>query len=339
MAYRYRKTKPDPPVSVERLARGIAIGDRAALARAITLAESDRPDHFRLAQELLQRVGDRTGNTLRIGITGVPGAGKSTFIETFGMKLCALGKKVAVLAVDPSSALSKGSIMGDKTRMANLAKHPNAFIRPSATGGHLGGVHRKTRESILLCEAAGYDVILVETVGVGQNETAVRTMVDCFLLLAITGAGDELQGMKKGLMELVDIVLVHKADGDNKEKALETKKELDRIFRFLKPATEGWQVRVLPCSSLTGEGIGDVIDLVFRFERETKKSGIFAERRRKQTKDWLYSAIADQLQNAFFRDGRIREVLPETESDVMSGKLPVSAAAEKLLAIFLESRL
>ena len=238
------KLTPNPSaprrnVDIEAYAEGVVSGNRAILARAITLVESNAPHHFEAAQALLQMLLPHTGNSIRIGITGVPGAGKSTFIDTFGSYLTAQGYKVAVLAIDPSSSVTRGSILGDKTRMGNLSRDENAFIRPSPTGGMLGGVARKTRESILVCEAAGYNVILVETVGTGQSEITVRSMVDFFLLILITGAGDELQGIKKGVIEIADALLINKADGDNKIPAQAARAEYNRVLRFLTSATKG----------------------------------------------------------------------------------------------------
>jgi LAO/AO transport system kinase len=317
-------------LSISQLYEGIIRQDRSHLARAITLIESNSDQHFELAQELLQKVLPYSGNSLRVGITGVPGAGKSTFIEAFGMHLCNLGLRVAVLAVDPSSTLSGGSILGDKTRMEQLSRHPNAFIRPSPSEGKLGGVHRKTRETMLLCEAAGFDVILVETVGVGQSEATIRDMVDFFLLLVLTGAGDELQGMKKGIMELVDAIVVNKADGENKPLALKTKKEYNQILHFLHPATLGWETKAYTCSSLFEEGIDEMWKTIIEFEMKTKDSGVFFERRKKQTKEWLYSMISEQLHYRFFHQSKVRSVLPILEKAVMEGEKTVAAAVDEL---------
>jgi LAO/AO transport system kinase len=316
--------------SIPQLYEGIIQQDRSQLARAITLIESNSDQHFELAQELLQKVLPYSGKALRIGITGVPGAGKSTFIEAFGMQLCDLGKRVAVLAVDPSSKLSGGSILGDKTRMEHLSRHPNAFIRPSPSEGKLGGVHRKTRETMLLCEAAGFDVILVETVGVGQSEAMIREMVDFFLLLVLTGAGDELQGMKKGIMELVDAIAVNKADGENKPLALKTKKEYNQILHFLHPATPGWETKAYTCSSLQVEGIVEIWNVIQVFEGHTKKSGVFYQRRKTQTKEWLYSMISEQLHYRFFHQPEVKSVLPLLEKAVMDGEKTVTAAVGEL---------
>lgn len=321
--------KQEIPQNIDDLKEGILLGDRAKLARAITLIESNAPQHFDYAQKLLQSVMKHTGKSIRIGISGVPGAGKSTFIETFGTFLCQHGNKVAVLAVDPSSSVNGGSILGDKTRMEELARNPLAFIRPSPSEGTLGGVHRKTRETMLLCEAAGFDVILVETVGVGQSEAIVRGMVDFFLLLALTGAGDDLQGMKKGILELVDMIVVNKADGINKKAALKTKSEYSRILHFLKSPTKGWEAKSHTCSSLNGEGIPALWNVISDFTKSTKQSGVFEERRRMQAKEWMYSLINDQLQKLFYQNARIRRMLPQLENEVIAGGKTVTQAVQE----------
>lgn len=326
--------KQDRPQDIKELKEGILLGERARLARAITLIESNAPQHFEYAQSLLQSIMTHTGKSIRIGISGVPGAGKSTFIEAFGTYLCQAGHKVAVLAVDPSSSINGGSILGDKTRMEELARNPRAFIRPSPSEGTLGGVHRKTRETMLLCEAAGFDVILVETVGVGQSEAIVRGMVDFFLLLALTGAGDELQGMKKGILELVDVIVVNKADGSNKTAALRTKSEYSRILHFLKSPTKGWQAKSLTCSSLNGEGIPALWEVIGEFTGLTKQSGVFEERRRMQAKEWLYSLVNEQLQTLFFQNERIKRMLPQLENEVIAGKKTVTQAVQEAFTNF-----
>ncbi|MFE8702553.1 methylmalonyl Co-A mutase-associated GTPase MeaB [Cytobacillus sp. FJAT-54145] len=333
---RFRKKAPTGP-TIEELANGILTGDRTLLARSITLIESNAEHHFRKAQQLLQSVLSQTGKSIRIGITGVPGAGKSTFIEAFGTYLCDLGLKVAVLAVDPSSSITGGSILGDKTRMEQLARNPRAFIRPSPSGGKLGGVHRKTRETMLLCEAAGFDVILVETVGVGQSEVIVRDMVDFFMLLVLTGAGDELQGMKKGIMELADGVFVNKADGSNMPYAQKTKEEYNRILHFLQPATKGWQTKAYTCSALHGQGINHVWATIKEFEETTKQSGVFEDRRRKQSKEWVYSMIVDHLETSFFYHPLVKEMLPKIENEVIAGNRTVTSAVEELFQMYNQS--
>jgi LAO/AO transport system kinase len=313
---------------------GIIAGDRTILSRAITLVESNSPAHFDLAQLVVQEILHRTGSSVRVGITGVPGAGKSTFIETLGCRLCDKGHNVAVLAVDPSSSVSRGSILGDKTRMENLAKLPNAFIRPSPSGGTLGGLTRKSRETLLLCEAAGYDVILVETVGVGQSETTVRSMVDFFLLIVITGAGDELQGMKKGVMELADAILINKADGNNAMKAEGTRVEYDRMLHYLRPATEGWVTHAHTCSAVTGKGIDEIWGVVMKFMDTVRESGVFSERRRQQTLSWVYSMVEDHLRQEFYRCPAVMKNRDAIEKRVIAGDLSATGAASELIRMF-----
>jgi LAO/AO transport system kinase len=333
----FQKRKSMEP-NIEALVNGVLSGNRGQLARAITLVESNAEQHFHKAQELLQKLLAHSGKAIRIGITGVPGAGKSTFIEAFGTYLCDLGLRVAVLAIDPSSSLSGGSILGDKTRMEKLSRNPRAFIRPSPTAGKLGGVHRKTREAMLICEAAGFDVILIETVGVGQSEVIIRDMVDFFMLLVLTGAGDELQGMKKGIMELADAVLVHKADGSNKEKAEQTRKEYSRILHFLQPATKGWASKAYTCSSITVEGIKEVWDIIKDFEKQGKSSGVFTERRKGQQRDWIYSLITDTLHYSFFHHPEVKLKLPQLENEVMAGEKTAATAVEILFHTFLAGK-
>ncbi|AGK54815.1 membrane ATPase/protein kinase [Bacillus sp. 1NLA3E] len=332
---RFRKRSDVFEPSVEELATGVRSGDRSMLARAITLIESNAEHHFQKGQQLLQSLLPYSGNSIRIGITGVPGAGKSTLIEAFGTYLCEQGHKVAVLAVDPSSSISGGSILGDKTRMGELANNPRAFIRPSPSQGKLGGVHRKTRETLALCEASGFDVILIETVGVGQSEVVVRNMVDFFMLIVLTGAGDELQGMKKGIMELADAIVVNKADGANKPLAEKTRLEYMRIVHFLLPATKGWATKVATCSALNDEGINGIWDIICDFDRQTKESGVFDSRRRIQTKEWIYAMIIDQLQSSFFHHPEVKFLLPKVENEVISGDRTVTSAVESLFKVYL----
>jgi LAO/AO transport system kinase len=321
-------------LSIDEYERGVLDGDRMVLARAITLVESNKPEHFEQAQELLRRVLPHSGNSIRIGITGVPGVGKSTFIEALGMNLCDRGHRLAVLAVDPSSSITRGSILGDKTRMESLSRRKEAFIRPSPSSGALGGVARKSRESIVLCEAAGFDVIFVETVGVGQSEISVRSMVDFFLLLMLTGAGDELQGIKKGVIEMADALLINKADGENKMRARTAKAEYIRALHYLAPATSGWRVRVETCSAMTGEGIGEFWELIEEFRQSTGESGVFAQRRREQAREWLHALIAEQLQARFYQNSGVREQLKHIEGAVTSGELPAASGAVELLNTF-----
>jgi LAO/AO transport system kinase len=318
-------------LTVDDYVQGVIEGNRSMLARAITLVESNAAAHFDMAQEVLQQLLPHTGNSMRIGITGVPGAGKSTFIEAFGMLLLERGHRVAVLAVDPTSSVTRGSILGDKTRMEHLAREQNAFIRPSPTSGMLGGVTRKSRETMLVCEAGGFDIILVETVGVGQSEITVRSMVDFFLLLMITGAGDELQGIKKGVIELADALLINKADGENKPRAQSARSEYNRALHYLPPATEGWRTRAYTCSSIHGDGIPDIWDVIQKFRQQTGESGVFDERRRKQALDWLHSMVEQQLQAYFYSHPGVRETLPRVEQAVADGTLPATTAARELL--------
>ncbi|MDP4169383.1 MAG: methylmalonyl Co-A mutase-associated GTPase MeaB [Bacillota bacterium] len=332
---RFQKRATSAP-TVDQLQKGVLNGERGFLARAITLIESNAEHHFHEAQSLLQKLLPYSGQSIRIGITGVPGAGKSTFIESFGLYLCSLGLKVAVLAVDPSSSISGGSILGDKTRMEQLARNPLAFIRPSPSGGKLGGVHRKTREAMLLCEAAGFDVILVETVGVGQSEVIIREMVDFFMLLVLTGAGDELQGMKKGIMELADAVIVHKADGINKVLADQTRLEYNRILHFLQPATKGWETKAHTISSLQNTGIAEMWGAIKKFESIGKKSGLFEERRKAQSREWMRSMITDQLLFTFFHHPDVKQKLPRLENEVISGEKTAASAVEILFQAFMQ---
>jgi len=306
-------------LTAQEYADGIIAGERGVLSRAITIIESNAPKHFELGQEIIRLILPHTGNSVRVGITGVPGAGKSTTIEALGNFLCDSGKKVAVLAVDPSSAVSRGSILGDKTRMETLSKRPEAFIRPSPSGGTLGGVTRKSRETILLCEAAGFDTILVETVGVGQSEITVRSMVDFFLVLVITGAGDELQGIKKGVIEIADAVLVNKADGDNRPKALAAKSEYNQVLHYLRPATEGWITKAHTCSALTGEGITEMWDVIMTFMGVIKESGIFQSRRGQQTINWVKQMTEEYVRGRIFDNPIIKSVMLENEAQITNG--------------------
>jgi len=321
-------------LSVDDYVGGVLAGDRNALGQAITLVESNAQAHMEMAQEVLRRVIPHSGRSIRIGITGVPGAGKSTFIEALGLYLCERGHRVAVLAVDPSSKVTGGSILGDKTRMELLSRDLRAFIRPSPSSGTLGGVTRKSRETILVCEAAGFDVILVETVGVGQSETTVRSMVDFFLLVMIAGAGDELQGIKKGIMELADALLVNKADGDNKPRAKAAKLEYNRALHYLAPATDGWQTRAYSCSSLTGEGIPEIWSIVEAFREKTVESGVLEKRRRAQTLDWVYSMVEEHLRASFFQHAGVERIRAEIEHDVTWGRMPPTVAVQHLIAEF-----
>ncbi len=318
---------PDP----EELAAAILAGDTIRLARGITLIESEAPRHEALAERLVQLLLPNVGGAMRVGITGVPGVGKSSLIEALGCWLCDNGRRVAVLAVDPTSSLTGGSILGDKTRMEQLSRRPNAFIRPSPSGRTLGGVARKSRETLLLCEAAGFDVVLVETVGVGQSETTVRSMVDLFLLLALTGAGDDLQGIKKGIMELADLIAITKADGDNKLRAQKARAELEQVLHFLHPATEGWSTPVITCSSHDGMGIGELWVTVEKFFAEGHRKGWILRRRHEQLRDWFRSLLEEAVLRRFFADAKVNERLPQIEEAVLAGKLGAVSGVRELI--------
>lgn len=321
-------------LSVDDHVQGVLAKDRMVIARTITLIESNARAHIDKAQEVLRQLLPHTGQSIRVGITGVPGVGKSTFIESLGTMLCDQGHFVAVLAVDPSSSLTRGSILGDKTRMEKLARHPHAFIRPSPSGGTLGGVARKSRETILLCEAAGFDVILVETVGVGQSETTVRSMVDFFLLLMLAGAGDELQGIKKGIIELADALLINKADGDNKMRAMAARQEYSRALHYLTPATDGWTAKAYTCSSLTNEGISDIWQVIEKFHAQTTESGVLETRRRAQLREWVYAMVEEHLLNRFFEHPGVAKMVPDIEQSVIEGTMPATVAVHSLLQAF-----
>ncbi len=316
---------------------GIRAGDRVVLSRAITLIESTHPRHQDKAQEVINACLPHAGDSKRIAITGVPGVGKSTFIEALGMRLVKDDERLAVLTVDPSSERSRGSILGDKTRMGSLANHPNAFIRPSPTAGSLGGVARKTRETIVLCEAAGFNTIFVETVGVGQSEVTVHSMVDVFLLLALAGAGDELQGIKRGIMEMADLIAVTKADGGNERAAEQARQEFQRALKLFPPTDSGWQPRVLTCSAVTGSGIEDVWDGVCDYLEHVRADGYFEKRRRRQSRYWMHQTIEQRLRHEFFSDPEVTAALDAIEKDVLDGRLTSFAAAEKLLQLYRRS--
>ena len=322
-----RKVQP----SAEELIQGILAGNITALSRAITLVESTNPIHLAKANTIINSCLPHANQSVRIGITGVPGVGKSTFIEAFGKHLTSLGKKVAVLAVDPSSTISHGSILGDKTRMEELVKDPNAFIRPSASGETLGGVARKTRETITLCEAAGFDTIIIETVGVGQSETAVHSMVDFFLLLKIAGAGDELQGIKRGIMEMADAIVINKADGDNIKKAQFAKVEFNRALHLFPAKKSGWTPKTATCSALTSEGIPEVWNTITEFLNVTQSNYYFFEKRKEQNQFWMLETINDQLKSNFYSDFKIQQLLKSTKKAVQNDEISPFAAATLLL--------
>lgn len=319
--------------SAGELVRGIRSRDRRALARAITLAESSRADHRAVATAVLEELLPDTGRAARLGVSGPPGVGKSTFIEALGLRIVEQ-HTLAVLAIDPSSRRSGGSILGDKTRMGELARQPQAFIRPTPGGDHLGGVARRTREAILLCEAAGFDVVIVETIGVGQSEVTVGDMVDLFLLLVSPGGGDELQGIKRGIMELADLVVVNKADGDLAAAAGRTAADYANAVHLLRPKWRAWQTRVLTCSALTGTGLAEVWEAVQAFRDALTASGELAELRSAQARAWMWAEVRDSLLERFLRVERVRAVLPEIEQRVARGEMTPSVAATELLAVF-----
>jgi len=320
---------------VEELVRGILGGERTVLSRAITMVESTLARDQETAQQVIAGCLPKAGNSIRLGITGVPGVGKSTFIEAFGKMLTSKGHKVAVLAVDPSSQRSKGSILGDKTRMEELASDEMAFIRPSSTAGTLGGVARRTRESIILCEAAGFDVIIVETVGVGQSEVAVHGMVDFFLLLMLPGAGDELQGIKRGIMEMADGIVINKSDGSNKEKAALAKAELDNALHLFPPKEGGWVPPVNLCSSVYREGLKEVWDFISDFRDGMTNSGFFAAKRKEQAVRVLEETIDNELRSAFYNDPAIREKFEQMKRQILTDELSPYQAAGKIVGEFM----
>lgn len=312
------------------LVEGVLARQLRPLAKAITLIESSRPDHQRRAEEVLQALLPHTGRALRLGISGVPGVGKSTFIEALGLYLVERGHRVAVLAVDPSSSVSGGSILGDKTRMERLSRDPRAFIRPSPSAGSLGGVAEKTRETMLVCEAAGFDVVIVETVGVGQSETAVANMTDMFVLLQLPNAGDDLQGIKKGIMELADLIVINKADADPAA-AMRAKAQLETALHMLRPPHPDWRVPVLLVSALKGEGLDRFWETVLAFRDTMQKNGALAEKRRHQALAWMWERIDAELKRRFRQHPAVRTMLPAIERDVESGRLAPVVAARRLL--------
>ena len=312
---------------------GVRAGNRKILAKTITLIESALDTHQALTAAVMEGLLPHTGGAIRLGITGVPGVGKSTFIESFGMHLISLGHRVAVLAVDPSSVRSGGSIMGDKTRMEKLALEENAFIRPSPSGGTLGGVSRKTRESMLACEAAGFDVIIVETVGVGQSEVSVASMVDFFLLLILAGAGDELQGIKRGIVELADAIAVNKADGDNIDKALTAKKAYENAIHLFAPSEWGWTPKVLMCSALETTGIDAIWTMVREYRDTMTESGALHNKRRRQALEWMGQLLEEGLKDWFYQTPEMRRLMPELTNAVANGSTTPTAAVKKMLDV------
>lgn len=318
-------------MDTQALYKGLLHGDNIALAKSITLIESSRPQDMELAEHLVTRCLQVEKESIRIGITGVPGVGKSTFIEAFGTYLTQLGKKVAVLAVDPSSSITKGSILGDKTRMEKLSKNPNAFIRPSPARDSLGGVAKRTRETIILCEATGYDVILVETVGVGQSETLVHSMVDFFLLLKLAGAGDELQGVKRGIMEMADAVVINKADGENIKAVKHAVTEFNRALHLYPPKENRWTPKVTSCSSLNNSGIDAIWEIITSFLKLTKENGHFRDNRTQQNKNWFLQTIEEQLKTHFLGKENVRRSMEEYLKRIENKSISPVLAAQKLL--------
>lgn len=329
-----KKRSKKQQYSVDDYVKGILSGNIAILSQAVTLIESAKKQHQEIAQQVIEKCLPHTGKTIRVGITGVPGAGKSSFIETMGMYLVRKGHKLAVLAIDPSSERSKGSILGDKTRMEELSVSPNAFIRPSPSAGSLGGVARKTRETIVLCEAAGFDTIFVETVGVGQSETAVHSMVDFFLLLQLAGTGDELQGIKRGIMEMADGIAINKADGNNLQKAQLARTQFQNAIQLFPMPDSNCRPQVLTCSSIEKTGIPEVWDMIEDYIQYTSKSGYFEYKRAVQSKYWMYESINDYLKQEFYGNEQIQLLLAETEKKVLNNEISSFVAAKHVLDYF-----
>ncbi len=332
--FKKHKTAKDP--SAEELLKPLKTGNRAALSKSLTMVESKKEEHRLIAEKLIHLALPFSGNSVRVGITGVPGVGKSTFIEAFGNYLTEQGKKVAVLAIDPSSNKNRGSILGDKTRMYELSQNENAFIRPSPSAGSLGGVARKTRESIILCEAAGFDIILIETVGVGQSETAVKSMVDFFMLLMLAGAGDELQGIKRGIMEMADLLVVNKADGDNAHKAKRAAAEYKRALHLFPPNSNAWTPRVQTCSATEKTGIEESWKVISEFENQQKTKGYFEETRKQQAIDWFEESIGELLLSQFRKDKKAQINFQSLRTQVQEGKKEAYSAAQEAVRFLFE---
>ncbi len=330
------KLKKRKSLSASAILNGISTGNKVALSQAITLVESEQPKHKNIVEELIKASLPKSGKSLRIGITGVPGVGKSTFIESFGNHLLATGKRVAVLAVDPSSSISKGSILGDKTRMQSLVTKENAFIRPTASGSSLGGVARKTRESIILCEAAGYDIILVETVGVGQSETAVHSMTDFFLLLKLAGAGDELQGIKRGIIEMADAILINKADGENLKAAQKAKMNFKKALHLYPEKKSSWTPKVKCVSAINQKGIPKVWDMIEEFSKSTKENGFFYKNRFEQQKFWLFDTLNQKLKQNFYRHPQLKLELDKHLKLIENQKMSSFEAADFLYNFYIK---
>jgi len=328
------KKRQQKMLSVDEYVKGILSGDLVMLSRAITLVESKRTDHKKIAQQVLEACRPYAGNSIRLGITGVPGAGKSTFIESFGGMITSLGHKLAVLAIDPGSEISQGSILGDKTRMETLSADPRAFIRPTPGTGSLGGVARKTCETIVLCEAAGFDYIIIETIGVGQSETTVHSMTDFFLLLMISGAGDELQGIKRGIMEMSDLLVINKADGTNIEKAQQAQALFQGALRLFPAPPSGWTPHAVTCSALEKTGLKEILEKIENYISMTKANGYFYQRRCEQARFRMYETIHEALQNQFYENQTIAAKLSDIEKEVTEGKTDPFKAASQLLDSF-----
>lgn len=331
---RFLKNKKKLTLSVQQYIDGILKGDITILSQAVTLIESSKPDHQEIAQQIIVKCLPFAGKSVRIGITGVPGVGKSTFIEAMGKYITTRGKKLAVLAIDPSSERTKGSILGDKTRMEELSVDPNAYIRPSPSAGSLGGVARKTRETIVLCEAAGFNHIFIETVGVGQSETAVHSMVDFFLLLMLAGAGDELQGIKRGIMEMADAITINKADGNNIEKAELAKFQYMNALHLFPASESGWNPKVLTCSAFLKTGISEIWNTIDEYLKHVKNNEYFQHRRNEQSKFWMYETINEHLRNDFYQNEQIKTLMDETEQKVIKEEISSFVAAKRLLDFY-----
>lgn len=329
----FKRTKR-PSFTADDYVSGILKGDKVMLARAVTLVENRLPEHQKVAQEVIEKCLPYSGKSIRVGITGVPGSGKSTSIDTLGMHVIKSGHRLAVLAIDPSSERSKGSILGDKTRMVELSKSEEAFIRPSPSAGSLGGVARKTRETIILCEAAGFDIIFVETVGVGQSETAVHSMVDFFLLIQLAGTGDELQGIKRGIMEMCDGIVINKADGDNIKKAELAASHFRNALHLFPTPESGWSPKVQTYSGFYGLNIDKVWDMVTEYTDHVQNNGYFQFNRNRQSKYWMIESINEALKNSFYRDPEIQEMLPRVEADVLADRISSFVASGRLLDLY-----
>ena len=331
---RFLKNKRKKILSVPQYVEGILNGDITILSQAVTLIESSKPEHQEIAQEIIVKCLPFAGNSVRIGITGVPGVGKSTFIEAMGKHLTSQGKKLAVLAIDPSSERTKGSILGDKTRMEDLSTDPLAYIRPSPSAGSLGGVARKTRETIVLCEAAGFSRIFIETVGVGQSETAVHSMVDFFLLLMLAGAGDELQGIKRGIMEMADAITINKADGNNIDRANLARVQYMNALHLFPPTESGWKPKVLTCSAYQKTGISEIWETINEYLVQVRENNYFQQRRNEQSRFWMYETINEQLRNQFYQNEKIEAAMAELENKVLKEETSSFLAAKKLLDLY-----